>query len=559
MLILILFAFIGGIVTILSPCILPILPIILSSSATGGKQKPYGIVIGFILSFTFFTLFLTSIVNATGLSADLLRNISVIILILFGLVLLLPSIQAKAEKLFSILANHAPRSSQRHGFGGGIIIGLSLGLLWTPCVGPILAGVISLALTGSVTSSALLITLAYSLGTTMPMLAIMYGGRQLLQKVPWLLNNSSKIQKIFGVIMVITALAIFFNYDRKFQSYILEKFPNYGTILTSLENNDLIKQNLNSIMDTTPKSIEQTEEQKKAPSLIPGGQWLNSQPLSLDELRGKVVLLDFMTYSCINCIRTFPYLQAWHEKYQSQGLAVIGIHTPEFEFEKNPTNVQKALNDFGISFAIMQDNNYATWLAYDNHYWPHTFLINTKGQIVYEHIGEGNYDVTENKIQELLTEANLGSNLDKTNIADKLKADDIQSRSPEVYFGSARNEFLTNGQSQLTGLQSFKAPKEIELNSLYLVGDWLVQSEYASNVSSGAKIIFKYSARKAYIVAGADKELTIKIRQDGQDLKTMLVQEKKLYQLTDNGTLETHTLEIEIPEGSLDAFTFTFG
>ncbi|MBU0612376.1 cytochrome c biogenesis CcdA family protein, partial [Patescibacteria group bacterium] len=249
MLLLLLFAFIGGVVTILSPCIMPILPIILSGSVGGGKKKPLGIVFGFILSFTFFTLFLTSIVNILGISADFLRNLSMIVILGFGISLLVPKFQVVLEKLFSKLANKTPKQGESTGFGGGIVIGLSLGLIWTPCVGPILASVISLAITGSVTGSAFFITIAYSLGTAIPMLIIMYGGRQLLQKVPGLLKNTGKIQKAFGVLMIITAIGIFFNADRSFQSYILKVFPNYGTGLTSLEDNDAIKDELEKLQD----------------------------------------------------------------------------------------------------------------------------------------------------------------------------------------------------------------------------------------------------------------------------------------------------------------------
>lgn len=568
MLVLILFAFLGGIVTILSPCILPILPIILSGAVGGGKQKPYGIVTGFILSFTFFTLFLTSLVNATGLSADWLRHISVIILIAFALVIISPQIQARVEKIFSALASRVPRSTNRQGFTGGLIIGLSLGLLWTPCVGPILASVISLALTGSVTGSAFLITMAYALGTAIPMLAVMHGGRQLLQRVPWLLNNAGHIQKIFGFIMILTALMIFFNWDRKFQSYILEKFPNYGTTLTGLENNDLIKKNLKEVMDQPEEKIKDQSSYQKAPELITGGQWLNYEPLTLEKLKGQIVLLDFMTYSCINCIRTFPYLQAWHETYKDQGLVVIGIHTPEFEFEKNPTNVQKALKDFGLTFPVMQDNDYATWQAYANRYWPHTFLIDHLGNIVYDHIGEGNYDITENKIQELLKARSLALGKDMpihTTLITGLE-EVVQTRSPEIYFGANRNEFLANGLALVRGKQEFKAPDKMETNKLYLAGPWDIQTEYAENIKAGSKIIFKYSARKVYLVAGAATAVNISLRQDGQPINinenkpaTLEINEERLYSLVDNGSLETHTLEIIVNDAGLRTFTFTFG
>lgn len=248
MILLILFAFLAGVITILSPCILPILPIILTSSIGGenvGKSRPIGVVVGFVLSFTFFTLFLSTIVKISGISADLLRLVSVFVIAGFGLSLLIPQFQVLFEKLFSKLAGFMPNNQNRKGFSGGLLIGLSVGLLWTPCVGPILASVISLAITGAVTFDSFLITLSYALGTAIPMFLVILGGQNALKRVPWLLSNLSIIRKLFGVLMILTAIGIFFNVDRRFQTFILEKFPQYGVGLTSLEDNNLVKNELN--------------------------------------------------------------------------------------------------------------------------------------------------------------------------------------------------------------------------------------------------------------------------------------------------------------------------
>jgi len=416
MIILITFAFIAGMITILSPCILPILPIILSSSVdTSGKKRPFGVVVGFILSFTFFTLFLSSIVRISGIPSQSLRYLSVIILIIFGLSLFVSKFQILTEQLFAKLTRFAPASQNKHGFIGGLIIGLSLGLLWTPCVGPILASVISLALSGQVTFQAVLITLSYSLGTAIPMFFIIQLGSTALQKIPWLLKNSFKIQKSFGVLMVITAFAIFFNFDRQFQTYILNVFPRYGTGLTKFEDNNLINQKLQEI-NQQPAFNNQIgkpmrnggalSQGPKAPEIISNGQWFNSPPLQISNLSNQVILLDFWTYSCINCQRTLPYLKAWNEKYQDKGLTIIGVHSPEFEFEKQAKNVQQAINDFNLTYPIVQDNDFATWKAYSNRYWPAKYLIDRNGYIRYTHFGEGEYNETEQAIQELLGEIN---------------------------------------------------------------------------------------------------------------------------------------------------------
>ncbi len=259
MILLISFAFLAGIITVLSPCILPILPIVLSSSIGGqniGKSRPMGVIIGFVLSFTFFTLFLSTIVRLSGISADSLRLVSVFVIASFGVSLLIPKFQLIVEQLFSKLAGFMPNNQNRSGFGGGLIIGFSVGLLWTPCVGPILASVISLAITGTVTFDAFLITLAYALGTSIPMFLIIIGGQNALRRVPWLLSNLGTIQKLFGVLMILTAIGIFFNIDRRFQSFIINKFPQYGAGLIRFEDNELIKKQLKKNSGKEIKKIE---------------------------------------------------------------------------------------------------------------------------------------------------------------------------------------------------------------------------------------------------------------------------------------------------------------
>jgi hypothetical protein len=236
---------------------------------------------------------------------------------LFGASLLLPNFQVLMEKLFTKLSSLISTNSNRGtGFFSGLLLGVSLGLIWTPCVGPIIASVITLAATSTVNGSAFFITLAYSAGTAIPMFAITYGGRALLQKVPWLLRNTAKIQKTFGVIMILVALGIFFNLDRKFQTEFLDKFPQYGAGLTRLEDNKFVKDQLEKIANPQTSS---NSDSANAPELISGGKWFNTKPLTIQELKGKVVLIDFWTYTCINCIRTLPYIKEWNAKYKAWG------------------------------------------------------------------------------------------------------------------------------------------------------------------------------------------------------------------------------------------------
>jgi len=538
MIILLVFAFLAGIVTILSPCILPILPVILATSLTGSgsRTRPYGIVVGFILSFTCFTLFLSTLVRLFGIPVDILRNISVIVIALFGISLLISRFQVLIETLFSQLSGLVPTTTSKTGlpaqtgFGGGVAIGLSLGLLWTPCVGPILASVISLAITGTVSSDAFFITLAYSLGTAIPMYLIIISGRGLFAKVPWLLSNTATIQKVFGIIMILTAIAIYSGLDRSFQSYIISRFPQYGSGLTKIEDNSLVRTQL---QDVGKPTVSLTKKGTPAPELIPGGEWFNSIPLSLADLKGKVVLLDVWTYTCINCQRTLPYIKNWYDKYRDQGLVVIGIHAPEFEFEKEPGNVAKAISDFGIKYPVMQDNDFATWRAYHNNYWPAKYLIDKDGNVRYTHFGEGDYDQTESAIQDLLKETGATVSEDISNIQVATYA-----RTPETYLGTKRGEIVSY---------------------LSYEGKWTPSAEY-NQPSDGSKLNLQFNAKSVYLVLKNDgSPAAVKVYLDGVYLKDIVVDGDKLYTLVDLDSPGSHKLQLQFVDTHAELFAFTFG
>ena len=567
MLLLIVFAFIAGIVTVLSPCILPILPVVLSGSIAGGKHRPLGVVAGFVVSFTLFTLFLSSIVKLFGIPADSLRLFSIVLIFVFGLSLLLPKFQTFLEILFSKLSNLTPKSSSQ-GFWGGILVGLSIGLIWTPCVGPILASVISLAISGEVTGSAFFITLAYSLGTAIPMLAIVGGGRNLLNRFPLIVQNTANIQKTFGVVMIFTAIAIFFNLDRKFQVFILDKFPNYGTGLTRFEDNESVKKELNELKEQPlGEGSVNLKNLGAAPEIIEGGEWLGSEPLRISQLRGKVVLIDFWTYTCINCIRTLPYLKAWHEKYADDGLVIIGVHTPEFEFEKSLANLQKAVADFEIKYPVIQDNNYETWRAYNNRYWPAKYLIDKNGQIRYTHFGEGAYDETEKVIQELLSE---GSDLVTEEIINTEYQ--VYSRTPELYLGSARMQFLQNSEDFRVGEDTnFVLPPIIKPNYFAFGGNWVIEEEQ-SKPSAGGVLVLSFESKDTFLVmrTSDEKEGRVKVYIDdveigssfaGDDVQNAVVtvKEDRLYNLVRLPQPGRHTLKLEFLDSNIEVFAFTFG
>ncbi len=307
--------------------------------------------------------------------------------------------------------------------------------------------------------------------------------------------------------------------------------------------------------------------------------FINAENIAVSDFIGKkVILVDFWTYSCINCQRTTPYLNAWWDKYKDKGLIIIGVHTPEFEFEKKYENVAKATSQFGIEYPVVLDNDYATWSAYRNRYWPRKYLIDIDGFIIYDHIGEGAYEETEKKIQELLEERMniLGmQGVIEKNIAEPEKAEGADlflRKSPEVYLGASRNELLGSGKDGAIGLQAFQAPQSVKGDTLYLVGDWNIENEFAENKSKNAKIIFRYKGKKVFFVAGSDTPVPIRVLRDGKLLLDEVgdditntaqsegtINEHRLYRLIDDSEYGEHTLEIIIENPGLKAFTFTFG
>ncbi len=597
MFVLIGFAFLAGVVTILSPCILPVLPIVLSGGATGGKQRPLGIILGFILSFTFFTVFSFALLKAFGLSQESLRIIAIAALFLFGIALFSSKVQVWLEHAVSKMSTSAQgKNAQRSGFGGGILIGLSLGLLWTPCVGPILAGVITLAATSSVTIEAVLIALSYAVGTALPMLLIMYGGRALIKKVPGLLNNSARIRQVFGVLMILVSVGIAFDIDKRLQAYVLEAFPQYGTGLTKFEENSAVQQELNRLagggiedmpmgqpMDTVKAQMGNTSSDTSSmndsknypaapnPNFEGATKWLNGEALTLDKLKGKVVLVDFWTYTCINCIRTLPYTTAWYNKYKDKGFVIIGVHTPEFEFEKNENNVRKAMEQYKIEYPVVQDNDYLIWKSYKNRFWPAEYFIDKNGKIRRTHFGEGEYEESEKFIQMLLEEN--GSQVEDS-VVDLEDKTPTTQQSPETYLGYERLD-----SSRFQSKEDYATDKETDFtlktetlskNDFAYLGKWLVGDQRAMP-KQGAKLEFNFESQEVYLVMRSSKQGNqVKVLLDGkpiaadiagEDVKDGMVTvvEDRLYKLVKLPKNENHTLSLEFTEDGVEVYAFTFG
>jgi thiol-disulfide isomerase/thioredoxin len=397
-----------------------------------------------------------------------------------------------------------------------------------------------------------------------------------MNKLDVVANPKGWFKKTLGIIFLIVGVAIISGLDKKTQLFLLDAGLFDVTKIeqkllqgnTPRNTNVSLEQSSSKKESDTYFSIEQKQTRyENTPELssIDGYINTNNKPITLAELKGKVVLLDIWTYSCINCQRTLPYINDWYTKYKDQGLVVVGLHTPEFAFEKIQSNVEKAVEKFGIKYPVVLDNDYSTWNALGNQFWPRKYLIDIDGYIVYDHIGEGNYGETEKAIQYALKEriARIGiedniSTTTTTKPSNLINIDSSKVGSPETYFGSARNQYLANGRAGISGEQTLIIPQTIYSNKLYLDGVWNMTSEYAENKNEGS-IVFNYEAKNVYITAGSEKGVEIEIYKDNIFIKRITIKDETLYSLIQDIDYGKHTLRIVIPKSGLKAFTFTFG
>lgn len=540
MLLLLGFAFLAGIFTALSPCILPVLPAILASGIAKGRMRPLGTILGLICSFSFFTLTLSWLVHATGISPSILRYVAIALIFFFGLILFLPKFSDWFAKVTSPLANLGEKiqgTKERHGFLGGFVFGVALGLIWTPCAGPILGAITTLAATRSLNITAVLMTFAYSIGTGLPMFLYAYGSSKILASSRLLSRYTEKIRRIFGLLMILFATVLFFNWDIMINQRLAKTFP---TLLS--------EKNLS--LDSSLESLHKRgnlSDKGKAPEITGITEWINSPPLSLTELRGRVVLLDFWTYSCINCIRTIPHLNTWYHDYKDYGFVIVGIHTPEFEFEKNLDNVQKAVDGFHIEYPVGLDNHYATWNAYHNSYWPAHYLIDQNGNIQKTQIGEGGYAEMESAIRELL-------NLPPLGIKDTPGED--KSLSPETYLGLGRgHSYVMNLTPNETVNYQYK--NVLGHDQVGLKGPWKAEQEYIEAEGDDCYINMNFLASQVYLVLEGSSPELLAVILDDKSYGFMRVDGAKKYTIVKT-SYGRHTLSIKVPR-SIKAYAFTFG
>jgi cytochrome c biogenesis protein CcdA/thiol-disulfide isomerase/thioredoxin len=563
MLIQISFAILAGILTVAAPCILPMLPILLGSSVgQQSKQRPLLIVLGFIVSFSAASLLLSFIVQHLGLNPNLLRNAAVVCLAIFAAFMIWPKPFELLTLKMSGTINSAGQIEAGQGNMSGLILGLVLGIIWTPCAGPILASILVLIATQGSSARSEILLLAYAVGAGIPMLIIAYGSQYITNKVRWIAQYSVRLQQIFGVLILLLAVAMYFQYDIIITNKLTAYFPqsNLENKLASPQNNLSNQAATNGLSPAPPQGRDGNgspmikidfQNYGKAPEFTGINNWVNTAPLTIAELKGKVVLIDFWTYSCINCLRTLPFTTKWYDTYKDKGLVIIGVHTPEFAFEKDTNNVQSAINRLGIHYPVAQDNDYGTWTAYNNQYWPAEYLIDQNGNIVYEHFGEGEYDHTENAIRQLLSY--------NTAVAPENGQDLTGVQSPEMYFETTRLQNLSPDQQPSAAPQTYTFTQSLALNNFALDGTWEFTNDHATLTNGSGKIRLHYHSSNVFMVASSNNPITLTVKLDGNKTGEVTVQAPQLYQLVKSDVAGDHILEIDIPNAGFQAFTFTFG
>ncbi len=576
MIFLLFFSFLAGFATILAPCIWPLLPLVLSVSSTGGKRKPFGLTLGVMTSFTLFTLFISYLESFLHISPNVFRLVAVGIISLLGIFLLFPSLGAKFEawisRVLQPLQSRFQGKGEGTGFGAGYVAGFSIGLVWAPCAGPILATIATLAATQAVNLQVLLVTLAYVLGLGIPLFLVSLGGSWLFGRMRRVTKFTGRIQQVFGLVMICVAVLIYTNYDKTIQLKVLEAFPSYGNLINGVENNKLVSGQLDALRGRAPTKAVDASQGKladlgPAPEFTGISAWLNGGPLTLEKLRGKVVLVDFWTYSCINCLRTLPYAKAWYQKYGPDHFVLVGVHTPEFAFEKETSNVQKALAQFSILYPVAQDNGYQTWNAFHNDSWPAEYLIDAKGHIRLEHFGEGHYDEMDAAIGELLAEAGHPA----ASAASAMEAQESDyDQTPESYLGLDRLERFASKERPILGKRKYSLPASLPLHHIAYEGIWTLTGE-AAKPKKGSALEIQFTADKVYLVIGpGQKGGQVSLTLDGKAIDDgaggdvrdgkVLLDTQRLYYLVDlKGKPGSHRLRVKFDDKGTAVYAFTFG
>jgi cytochrome c biogenesis protein CcdA/thiol-disulfide isomerase/thioredoxin len=558
---------VAGFLAGISPCILPVLPIVLvagaGSSADASAGAPAGgprarlgrslaVVGGLILSFSIIVLAGSELLSLLHLPQDALRDAGIALLILVGLGYLIPPLGALIERPFARIGGRQP-----NGRAGGFVLGLAVGVVYVPCAGPVLAAIAVVGATHRVGLTAVVLTAAFAVGTAVPLLAVAAAGGQLSSRIGAIRRRAPQIRRIGGAVLVVFAVLIASDVLAGLQRVI----PGYTT---ALQGSPTISKQLKSLTGTphttlsTCNSIATTLVNcGPAPNFKGITAWLNTpggQPLSLSSLRGKVVLVDFWTYSCINCQRSLPHVEGWYSEYAKDGFVVVGVHTPEFAFEHVVSNVKAQAAALGVHYPVAVDDDYATWNAYSNQYWPADYLIDARGSVRSVHFGEGDYATMGSLIQQLLKAAHPSRSVPAAaGVPDKTPTGEL---SPETYLGYNELQYLDPPEVARDTPATYHFPASLPLGALGLAGTWTVHAEQAT-AGPGAQLELHFLAQDVYLVLGGTGTLDVSV--GGQRTQTIHVGgTPRLYTLYQAGSATAGTLQLRASPG-VQAYDFTFG
>ena len=585
MALLIVFAFLAGAGTAITPCVLPVLPALLSASATGGRRRPLGIIIGLTFTHTLAIVAIATVIEGVGLAEGVTRTLAVTVLLLFGLALLWPALGDRLEAPLSRAQRLGPKSAGT-GFWSGLAVGAALGFVYAPCAGPILASVVSVSATQGTSAELVAIAIAYGVGSAVVLFGFAYGGRRLLERIRSA-GRGPALQRVLGVVMVATAVAMFGQLDVRFQTALANDFPDFLVNPTeALERSGASESRLADLrgqpcFDSSrghgAAARTRAGTASELPVLGPAPEFVGTQKAfntpggstpSLAALRGRVVLVDFWTYTCINCIRTFPTLRALDRRYRGDGLSVVGVHTPEFSFERRASNVKAAIEQNDLRYPVVQDNDFATWNAYGNQYWPAKYLIDARGNVRYTHFGEGGEAETEAAIRSLLAEAGRDAGGPRADARQREVASQrVQTR--ETYLGYERAEGFV--RPLVPGSHSYRAPASPLPDSAFaLSGRWSVARQSA-RAGRGAAIDSRFVARNVFLVLSSrgDRPRPVRVLLDGRPVRAKeagrdvrggvaTVRRQRLYRLVSLPRVQSRRLTLRFAPG-VSGYAFTFG
>jgi cytochrome c biogenesis protein CcdA/thiol-disulfide isomerase/thioredoxin len=567
-------AYFGGVLTILSPCILPVLPFVFARSDQPFRKSGLPLLAGMAITFALVAS-LATVGGGWAVRANQFGRIAALILFaLFGLTLLFSSLADRLSRPLVQLGNRLSKGSDsRASVLNSFLLGIGTGLLWAPCAGPILGLILTgAALQGASAHTAILL-LSYAAGAATSLAIALLAGGRIFAAMKRGLGVEEWIRRALGVAVLAAVAAVALGLDR-----------GVLTRLSLASTGGLEQRLLDRFHPSNqPKRIVLSQtidiSDSASPDLSGATTWINSPPLTLASLHGKVVLVDFWTYSCINCLRTLPYIKAWNEKYKDSGLVIIGVHTPEFPFEKDESNVRKAVKDLGVTYPVPMDNDYKIWRSFNNEYWPADYFIDATGKVRFHHFGEGAYEESEQWIRTLLQEANHApipetvTKIAASGTEAAPDSDDVQS--PETYIGYARAEnFASPGGFNQDDPQRYQTPSDLKLNQWALAGSWKDEDQVATSLAAPDSISFRFHARDLHLVLGPgtdEKPVHFRVTIDGHapgadhgvDTDAAgngVVTGDRLYQLIrQQGGIQDRTFRIEFLEPGVRAYSFTFG